>query len=169
MVLKAKSWSEEIGAVTGLPEYQNATIELRNPALLVRVPNISTGEYLVTGDPVVWTGRARVVDIRSSVESEAGSLGNATSIQSVRIQIPYGSFNQRVQRGFQIRVIDGGRNRVLEKYLFVIESDFSGSQMATQTFEASADMEADPGWQTIVIEPLLPAEDLLPADDLLPS
>jgi len=141
----ASDWAQEIADVSGLVEYQNAVIEIRNPDLLVRSGNIQTG-YTYTGDPVVWTGQARVASTRSDIGAGGTTSTNPTSIKAMRVQIPYDKDFQRVYRGWQIRVLDGGRNSRLEDYLFAIESDVNSSHVASLTFNCTVDVESDPNW-----------------------
>lgn len=138
-------WAQEIADITGLPEYQNCQIEIRDPSLLVRTGTIETG-YSWSGNPVVWTGRARIIGIRAALDIMAGTTANPSGSKSVRVQIPYGAYFGRINRGWQIRVIDGGRNPVLEQYLITVESDFNAGNQATQIIECSIAVDNDPGW-----------------------
>ena len=138
-------WAQEVADVSGDPIYQNCTIQVRNPTLLVRVGTITTG-YTYTGNPVVWTGRARIASTRSSVNSGGATSTDPTSIKSVRVQIPYDAAFIRVQRGWQVRVTDGGRNPRLEDYLLTVESDVNSSHVASLTFDCTIDVESSPVW-----------------------
>lgn len=139
-------WAQEVTDVSNLPEYQNAVIEIRNPKLIVRTGTLESG-YTFTGNPVVWTGQARVASTRSSVSAGGTTSVNPTSIKSMRIQIPYSRDFPRIIRGWQVRVIDGGRNGRLPDYLFSIESDVNSSHVASITFDCSIDTESVPNWQ----------------------
>jgi hypothetical protein len=92
------SWAQEVADVSGDSEYQNATIQIRNPTLLTRVGSITTG-YTYTGNPVVWSGQARVASTRSSVNNGGTTSTDPTSIKQMRVQIPYDAAFTRVQRG----------------------------------------------------------------------
>lgn len=143
----AENWAQEIADVSGDPTFQNCAIEIRNPALLTVTKDIQAGTKSVTGDPVVWSGRARVIGIRRALDIQAGGSANPSGEKTIRVQIPYGSITTRVQRGWQIRVTDGGRNPVLEEYLFIVDSDVNSGNVASYTFEASTVLDNDPGWQ----------------------
>lgn len=156
MALKTLSWSEEIESVSSLPEYQNATIEIRNPLLTASTFDLTTNTFTQVGNPVVWTGRARIIGVRSALDIPGGLANNPTGSKTVRVQIPSSGYNLRVNRGFQIRVTDGGRNPILENYLLVVESDFNSGAMASRTFECSINLEVDPQWAALVTPPTLP-------------
>lgn len=138
-------WAQEVADVSGLVEYQNAQIEIRDPQLLNRTGNINDG-YIYTGDPVVWSGQARVASTRTDVSAGGTTSTNPTSIKAMRVQIPYDKDFQRVKRGWEVRVTDGGRNDRLTEYLFMIESDVNSSQVASLTFNTTVDVESEPQW-----------------------
>jgi Family of unknown function (DUF6093) len=138
-------WAQEVADVSGDQIYQNCAVEVRNPTLLTRVGSITTG-YTYTGDPVMWSGQARVASTRSSVNNGGATSTDPTSIKQMRVQIPYDAAFTRVQRGWQIRVTDGGRNPRLEDYLFTVESDVNSSHVGSLTFDCSIDVESNPVW-----------------------
>lgn len=139
-------WAQEIADVSGDEEYQNAQIEIRNPELLVPTGNIEDG-YTFTGDPVVWSGQARVASTRTDVSAGGTTSTNPTSIKAMRVQIPYDKDFTRVLRGWEVRVTDGGRNDRLKEYLFMIESDVNSSHVASLTFNTTVDVESQPNWE----------------------
>lgn len=140
-------WAQEVADVSGLVEYQNCIIEIRDPSLLVRGGSITTG-FTFSGNPVVWTGQARVASTRTDVGAGGTTSTNPTAIKAMRVQIPYDQDFMRVRRGWQVRVTDGGRNARLEEYLFSIESDVNSSHVGSLTFNCTIDVESDPVWGT---------------------
>lgn len=143
-------WAQEIADVSGDPAYQNATIEIRNPDLIVKTGTepdmITTFTQSVTGNPVVWSGQARVANSRSSLNTGGATSFDPTSMKAMLVQIPYDPAFTRVRRGWEIRVTDGGRNSVLEDYLFTVDSDVSSSQVASLTFHCTINVESDANW-----------------------
>jgi hypothetical protein len=140
-------WAQEVADVSGLAEYQNALIEIRDPALIVRTGTISTGYTYDASAAVVWSGQARVASNRSSVGAGGNTSTNPTNVKKMRVQVPYAQDFMRVKRGWQVRVVDGGRNNRLEDYLFSIEADVNSSQVGSVTFDCSVDVEAIPNWE----------------------
>lgn len=140
------SWAQEIADVTGEPDYQNCEIQIRNPELVVRTGNPIDG-YEYSGNPVLHTCRARIIGIRAALDIMAGTTANPSGSKSVRVQIPYAEYPHRINRGFQLRVTDGGRNPVLEQYVLTVESDFNAGNQATQTIECSIALDNEPVWR----------------------
>lgn len=141
-------WAQEVADVSGLTEYQNALIEIRDPFLVVRTGSITDGyEYDASG-AIKWTGQARVASNRSSVGAGGNTSTNPTNIKKMRVQVPYAEDFIRVKRGWQVRVLDGGRNDRLEGYLFSIESDVNSSHVGSVTFDCAVDVEAEPNWSS---------------------
>ncbi len=140
-------WVQTIADVSGSAEFQTAQVELRNPSLVSRVFNEATGTYTMTGDPVVWSGQGRFIGVRTSVAQAAGNDKNPTSIQSGRLQIPYGAYPGRITRGWQVRIVSAPRNPALSNVLFTVNNDIQGSSAATRTLELVIDVESSAGWQ----------------------
>lgn len=146
MVIRRRHWTDFIREISERDEFQTAKIQVRNPKLQTRTTNIKGGTATSSGDPVVWSGEARVVGYRSAVDSNKGNLSDPTGIKAMRFQIPRDSFAERAERGWQIRVTECEENPRLTEYLFIIESDAVVSNQASRTIEASVDVEAVPGW-----------------------
>lgn len=136
------SWAQTIADVSTRPEFQNATVRLEDPNLLVPTGeyDIETGTQEFTGDPVIYEGRARIIGVRWGVESGGESQANAKTLKAVRIQFPYNAV-ERVRKSFNLYVTDGGRNPVLESYMFSSASDIQGSNSAARTIEFYTDSD----------------------------
>lgn len=147
MVVERRHWTEYVRDVSERAEFQTATIQIRNPRLLTRTQDIKTGVVTVTGDPVVWSGQARIVGYRAAVPYDKGSLSNPTGIKAMRFQIPHDSYEGRVERGWQIRVTDAPHNPLILSYLFTVTADTVVSNEASRTIEANVDVETVPGWE----------------------
>jgi len=141
-------WAQEVADVSGLPEYQNAQIQILDQTLVVRTGNPLDGYSYDTSAALKWEGQARVASTRSEVGAGGTTSTNPTGVKALRVQIPYDKDFMRVKRGWSIRVTDGGRNRRLEDYLFMVESDVNSSQVASLTFACSVDVESIPNWSS---------------------
>lgn len=141
-----KDWAQEIADVSTEEEYQNAEIEIVDPSLIVRTGTIDTGFSYDPSNAMVWSGQARIAGMRSGLGAGGTTSTNPTRIKSIRVQIPYDKDFQRILRGWQVKVTNGGRNDRLMGYLFAVESDVNSSHMAALTFECTADVESDPNW-----------------------
>lgn len=142
-------WAAEIAEVSDDPEYMRCTVQVRDPSRVVRVRDIITGETLNEGDPVVFESPARIVGIRAALDILAGTSANPSGDKNVRVQFPYEKLAEhagRISRGWQIRVLDGGRNPALTKYLLTVASDFNSSNVANPVLECAIALDNDPGW-----------------------
>lgn len=138
-------WAAEVEAVSSRPEFQNAAIQLLQPASDA-VYDIDTGEWSGGEPTVLASTRARVIGIRSPRNSSGDAVSNPTNILAVRVQFPYAAYPDRVSPGVLVRVTDGGRNPALESYPFTVTSDNLSSQRASHTLECAVDLEAVAGW-----------------------
>lgn len=144
-MLTFSSWDAQISPVTELPEFQNATIRITNSQLLTTTYDYEDNEYTVSGEDVVYEGQARIQPNRSAREVNFSPVQDLSTAKSVIIQIPSAEIIN-IRRGFQVQVIDGGRNPNLENLLFTVVADVNSSHMASQTFEAMVNLEVDPQW-----------------------
>lgn len=165
-----ENWAAEIAAVSGDPEFQNCEIQIRNPNLMTVTPDILDGGVVIVGNPVVWQGRARVVGVRSALDISPGTSATPSGTKSVRVQIPYGTYVGRINRGWQIRVIDGGRNVNLERYVLFVESDFNSGNVASPVIECSIAIDEEANWGDVpAMAGLYPGPDTFPGPDTYPG
>lgn len=139
------AWEQQIADVSGLAEFQNATITIYDPSLLTKTYSYDSNEYTVSGDAVVYSGQARVQPMRLATQVSGGPIDDPSSASRFMVQIPFEE-QVVVQRGFQMQVTDGGRNPRLESYLFTIVADTDSSHMASHTFECVVNVEQNPEW-----------------------
>ena len=144
-MLTFASWEQQIADVSGLAEFQNATITIFDPSLLTKTYSYDTNAYTVTGDAVVYEGQARVQPMRLATQISGGPIDDPSSASRFMVQIPFESAVV-INRGFQMQVTDGGRNPRLETYLFTIVADTDSSHMASHTFECVVNVEQNPEW-----------------------
>ena len=144
-MLTFASWEQQIADVSGLVEFQNATITIFDPYLLTKTYSYDTNAYTVSGDAVVYEGQARVQPMRLATQVSGGPIDDPSSASRFMVQIPFESAVV-INRGFQMQVTDGGRNPRLETYLFTIVADTDSSHMASHTFECVVNVEQNPEW-----------------------
>lgn len=139
------SWADEVAAESTKPQYQQARVEIHDPSLITRDYDVETGKWTITGDGLLYPtgdedGRARIIGVRWGVFSGGESQSNATTLASVRMQIPQHAMG-RVKRGCVVKVLSAP-NTVLTEYSFKVTSDFQGSSDAARTFECAVDMDS---------------------------
>jgi len=144
-MLTFASWQQQIADVSGLAEFQNATITIFDPSLLTKSYSYDTNAYTVTGDAVVYSGQARIQPNRSASAVNSTPVDDPSSAKGIIVQIPAGEITV-ISRGFQVQVTDGGRNPGLETYLFTVVADVNSSHMASHTFECVVNVEQKPEW-----------------------
>ena len=143
-----ENWAQEVADVSGLPEFQNALIEIRDPSLISTTFNVKLGPSATvqTGNSVVWSGQARVADYRSVLSIGSPTAADPTTYKLMIVQIPYIPNFMHVKRGWQIRIVNGGRNASLEQYLFNVDSDIATSNVGSTTIHCSIDVTIVPSW-----------------------
>lgn len=162
------NWPADIAAISERPEFMTATLEIRNPLLVTSDIDVRTGTATTNGNPVVARGRGRVIGTRAVTEATDGTVSDPTNIKPIRIQIPRDMYDGRIIRGWQIRVVDGGRNPRLESMVFVVRSDVQGGNMASRTVECAVDVEAYANWIDYALESIYPGPNLFPSNSLYP-
>ena len=143
-------WAQEIADESTRSEYQNATVSLIDPALVVSTYDIATGVTTTTDDGVVWIGQARIIDVRWGTNRENSDTLNADTNVSVRVQFPSDPDFSRsgvdgeymVRRGMKLKVISSPRNRSLERRIMACTSDIQGSMAASRTVQFSTDVDS---------------------------
>jgi hypothetical protein len=144
-MLTFSNWQTEIAEVSELLEFQNASILIIDPSETTVSYSFDDNEYTVTGDGEIYTGPARIQPSRGAQGIPFTSMQDISSSKAITIQIP-GSVTTQIRRGCQVKVTDGGRNPILEQYLFTVVADVNSSHMASHTFEAVVNVEMDPQW-----------------------
>lgn len=139
----SENWAEGIARESEKPEYQTAEIQILDPSLVTSSYNEKTGKFSNTGNPVKYEGRARVIPVRWGVFSGGESQANATTLTSVRVQVPSANLGSlRVHKGWKVFVTSAPRSPWMESRLFTVTSDLQGSSSASRTFQCEADGDA---------------------------
>jgi hypothetical protein len=133
-------WADRIAAVSD--RFKNATITIIDPSLITSTYDPVTDTYTPTGDGIVAEDiAARIQPVRLAVDMQGGATMNPTGEVRVRIQIPRTAYAGRVEHGWRIRVISADRNPELLEYLFTVDANVNSSWRASNTIEASVNVE----------------------------
>lgn len=145
MAQAPSNWPDAIATVS--EAFMNAIIELRDPTLVTTTRDVETNAVVTTGDPVIATNlEARIQPIRGSMDVSGGQVSNPSGEVRIRVQIPRTAYAGKILRGWQIRVISAERNPTLVDYLFVVDANVNSSWRASNTIEATVNVENDPNW-----------------------
>jgi len=137
---KTRVWSDIIADVSDTMKPD--LVDLLNPNLTTSTYNVDTGTYVTTGNPVVATNvSARIQPFRVSVDVGANGTGNPSGEIRVRVQIPRTSVTGRIQRGWQVRVVQSERTPDLDTYLFYVDSVVNSSWRASITLECTVNLD----------------------------
>lgn len=123
-------WQDEIRRVSTDPQFQNATIVIYIPGALGEY-NPDTGNYEQSDPTLVYSGRCRVVGLRSARGDNVAY--DPDSLKSVRVQLAENP--SRTPNQARAYFTDGGRNANLTTYEFAVNMDFNSSHVAAYTLE----------------------------------
>lgn len=120
--------------------WYNAEVEIYDPNLrdLQWDPVTNT----TSGDPevIIWSGKARIQPVRSTATPEIG-VGQG-AIRGIRVQVPHDPQLDLIRKGLQVRVTDGGEDKVLEQVEFVVKSAINSSYGWNRTIECDVDVKS---------------------------
>lgn len=94
-------------------------------------------EY-VAEETTHYTGKARVQPIRMEVQTY--QLGNPTSIQNIRVQIPI-KYNFDIKLGMIVEVTEAPLNEVLKGYTYNVSKIADSSNPIERSFQCTIDQE----------------------------
>lgn len=84
----AEDWLDEITEISTLPEFQNATVTLIDPDLVVETEDLETGEYTLIFSGEVWSGQTRLIAMRTGVNRLNEDSLNADTQTPILVQFP---------------------------------------------------------------------------------
>lgn len=141
--------SLEMGKAAGM--WMNGEIEIINP----------NGERVTPYDPVSntggeetptikWRGKARIQQLSATRGANIGGQAtqNPTLQRTVIFQIPAqieDGYNERIERGWLIRVVDGAEAAYLSGYNFFVDSSINSSLAWLRTVICIIDVQANSG------------------------
>lgn len=141
MAIDFGNWSDEIAAVTESPEFQTATVEIEY-TVSDGTYDVETGETTGRQVEIVYTGRARIIAVRTSVFRQAAAMMNSHVSEFVRVQIPKNATG-RVLTGSIVRVVASPDFPSLAGRILMVNSDVQGSSSATRTLECGYDNDQE--------------------------
>lgn len=120
--------------------WYNAQIEIVDPEFREQTWNVMTNTFGADTAEVIYSGSARIQPIRETKQTDMG-IGEG-AIRSVRVQVPYDANLELVQKGFEVRITDGGEDAVLENLKLVVKSAINSSYGWNRTIECDADVKS---------------------------
>lgn len=136
------SWGDAIAEITGAKEFQTVTIRIEDPNLGKTEYVRESASWEIEGDPVIYEGQARIIQISRGLQAKNESMANPSTSIVTRVQIPSHELPIHVKRGFGLFVVSAPNNPSLESKVFRVTSDMQGGTTATRTFEVAADGDA---------------------------
>lgn len=128
---------------------QLATVDIYNPASGDQTYNAETNSWTGTTTPL-YTGPARIQPVASVTETTLEY--NPTTIQNVRVILPYGKNTLEDSDGIvpdirpndRLRVTSSAYNTNLEKFIYVVIGVLNSSNAWERTLLCRVDTELDP-------------------------
>lgn len=146
-------WS---AVITPIAEgFMNCDIELIAPDSRPDAPyDPETGLGGVGSPTVIWYGKARAQHVAATrgANLQGQDTYNPTGHRDMTFQIPlnedYG-YSGKIERGWLIRVLDGGKDRQLTDYLYNVDSGVNSSWAALRTIVCTIDVKASGNWGSL--------------------
>ena len=120
--------------------WYNAEVQIIDPNLEDVEWDEVTNEYENSPEVIIWSGKARIQPLRTATTPDIGIAQGA--IEAIRVQVPYDADLSLVRKGLQVKVIDGGEDKVLESLQFVVRSAINSSYGWNRTIECDADVKS---------------------------
>lgn len=120
--------------------WYNATIEIINPNIESQEWDPITNSFDNSPETVVYCGKARIQPIRTTSTPDLGITQGA--IRAIRVQVPYDANVPFIPKGFQVKVISGGEDHVLQSLQFVVRSAVNSSYGWNRTIECDVDLKS---------------------------
>ena len=109
---------------------------------VVRVLSAS-GWIAVPVETEVYTGQARYIPVRAGVWQGGEAQVNATTIRSVRFQVPRSARATRFHSGAIVTIVSAPFNQNLNGRTAKVMDDFQGATTASRTFHAMMDADSE--------------------------
>lgn len=157
----SKHWTDEIAEVSGREEFQTCTVEILDPReVWYPGPDYPADPDDLSQNPedaydwrtdtyadpviygVVYSGQARFIPVRGGIFHGGEAQGNASTIRSMRFQLPQFEGPEYIRKGLTVRFVSAPRNPSLEGRWATVDDDFQGGSAASRTFNASMDIDA---------------------------
>lgn len=119
------------------------------------------GELTVPDQTVLWQGPARIQAVRSALNADQGF--KYTKITGIRFQVPLDNDAGLIRAGMQVRVLDGGEDKSLERLQYTVATAVNSTMAWVRTIEAETDLGSDNG------EPVTTGIDANPGEFIFPA
>lgn len=120
--------------------WYNAEVRIYDPNLRDIQWDPVTNEISNNPEVLIWQGKARIQPVRAPLSPSIGIAEG--SIQGIRVQVPYDADLELIRKGLQVRVINGGEDKVLEELEFVVMSAINSSYGWNRTIECDVDVKS---------------------------
>lgn len=124
-------------------QFQTGTIRILNPqasgVFIPYDPVDDNGGYW-TPAPPVYEGPARIQQLSDSDRS-AGQTMNPSGVVKYRFQIPLTDI--RIERGWQLEVVDGANDPTLTTYLWTVDGSVNSNVGQVRDVFATLDLESE--------------------------
>lgn len=140
---------------TGLEDVEEVTVSTTSPVgvdgdLWVRIVDgkgvvmvFDSGWTLLPVNSTVYSGQTRFIPVRAGVWQGGESQLNATTIRSVRFQLPRAERSLRIHSGAIVTIENAPFNPNLNGRTAKVNDDFQGATAATRTFHATMDADSE--------------------------
>lgn len=141
--------SVEMGRAAGM--WMNGEIDLIDPNGVKSTPYDPVTNTGGNETPtLIWSGKARIQQLSATRGANLGGQAtqNPTLQRTIIFQIPSqieNGYNGRIERGWLIRVRDGGESPYLAGYNFFVDSSANSSMSWLRTVIAIVDVQANSG------------------------
>jgi len=121
--------------------WYNATLSIVDPNTGDLSWNISTNTYNANPAVTIWSGSGRIQPIKAPFISKGGEVYD-TTVETLRVQIPYDNTLNFIRPGMSVVISDGGENHYLPKMGLTIVSAINSSYGWNTTLECQADAKS---------------------------
>jgi hypothetical protein len=120
--------------------WYNAQIEIIDPNVGEQSWDEYTNEYISDSATVIWSGSARIQPISQARTPDM--LITQGAIHAIRVQVPYDANLPLIRKGLEVKVTDGGEDKVLESLQFVVRAAINSSYGWNRTIECDVDVRS---------------------------
>lgn len=120
--------------------WYNAEIEIIDPNAGEQTWDVETNEYIYDAADIIWSGSARIQPISQARTPDM--VITQGSIQAIRVQVPYDANLPLIRKGLEVKVTNGGEDKVLESLQFVVRAAINSSYGWNRTIECDVDVRS---------------------------
>lgn len=128
---------------SGVPAGLSGTVWVRVLDRVSLVFVYDNGWQPVPVESVIYAGQARFIPVRAGVWQGGEAQLNATTIRSMRFQVPFAALPGRVHSGSIVTITSAPFNPNLVGRTAKVTDDFQGSTTASRTFHAMMDADSE--------------------------